>query len=391
MIVLAKKEDCTGCFACASTCPTGCICMESDEEGFLYPSADEADCTMCGLCAAVCPVRNQYETHGQPEAFACRNKDDSTRLQSSSGGIFSALAEQVIRDGGVVFGAVFDGSSVVSHTYIDTTDQLSRLRGSKYVQSRIGESYCDAKRFLEQGRQVLFSGTPCQIGGLLSYLGKPHDNLLCIDLICCGVPSPKLWERYLSFRKDRAGSSIHQVSFRDKTRGWRQASVRILFTNGAEYRQTHEKDPYMRTFSSCISLRPSCYVCKFRTLSRQSDLTLGDFWGIEQVLASIDDDLGTSLVLVHSEKGVRHLYRIRQELIELRSVDVEAALQYNPRALRSVEIHPKRDAFFRDFDRLPFDRLVDRYCRMAIAARARRRFAAGVRRILRRLKPGGDR
>ena len=199
MIKIARKEDCTGCHSCYNVCPKKCIDMKFDEEGFLYPSIDSSKCVECGLCEKVCPIIHTIEIENEPIAVGCYNKDEKIRMDSSSGGIFTLLSELVIQYGGVVFGAEFDENYNVRHSYVDNIEDLYKFRGSKYVQSTIGNSYYNAKQFLEQGRQVLFSGTPCQITGLKRYLQKDYDNLICQDIVCHGVPSTNVWEHYKKF------------------------------------------------------------------------------------------------------------------------------------------------------------------------------------------------
>lgn len=381
VITIVNKPDCTGCCACQQACPRGCIRMESDDEGFLYPKVDHSQCTRCGSCEEVCPVANRVETRNKPRAYACINARESVRRESSSGGVFTSLAQQVILDGGVVFGAVFGDDFAVSHTHVETVDELGRFRGSKYVQSRIGDEYREAKGFLDQGKPVLFSGTPCQVSGLKQYLRRPYSNLLAVDLVCFGVPSPLVWERYVSLREKCAQSRVSQISFRHKGLGWKRPSMWISFEDGTQYKQAHDGDPFMRAFKHRVSLRPSCFACRFKTLSRQSDLTLADFWGIERVMPDMDDGQGTSLVLVHSEKGQHALDGIGAEMVECREVDVATAIQHNPCAIRSVRPNPERDAFFRDLGRLPFDHLVDKYCRAGAVMGLRQLVASAVRRV----------
>jgi coenzyme F420-reducing hydrogenase beta subunit len=250
--------------------------------------------------------------------------------------------------------------------------------------------------FLEQGRQVPFSGTPCQMGGLKRYLNEsrgrlPCEHLLCVDLICHGVPSPQVWERYVTFRGGHAQSSVISIEFRSKNVGWKRFSMRFEFGDGTEYCEPLWRDPYLTAFLQNICLRPSCYACRFRTLSRQSDVTLADFWGVQSVMPGMDDDLGTSLVLVHSARGQAALDRISAGpagCVECREVDAEAAVAGNPSAVRSVKPHPKRHMFFEELYPLSFDRLVDRYCRIGLASRARRWITSCARRTLRSMKTG---
>jgi len=344
MISHVPKQLCCGCHACYSACPEKCISMQTDGEGFWYPVVDGQRCIECGLCQRVCPIVLAHSVERQPEAYACRHKEDNVRMQSSSGGVFSPLAEKVLYNGGAIFGAVFNKSFCVVHDWTDNPEQLYRFRGSKYVQSRIGDTYIQAKHFLLQKREVLFSGTPCQIAGLKAYLGQEYENLICLDLICHGVPSPLVWELY---RKSVIGANALQaVNFRDKTVGWKRYSVGFELANGNKIKELNSRNNYLQGFLSNVYLRPSCYRCKFKTLQRQSDITLADFWGIENVFPHLDDDWGISLVIVNSPKGAEMFSKVADTLI-CQKADLQQAIRYNPSAICSVPYNAKRAEFFR--------------------------------------------
>ena len=345
MINITDKRNCCGCHACYNSCPQKCISMQSDDEGFWYPEVDIEECTGCGLCEKVCPIlcKNMVDNH--PLAYACMNKDDKIRQKSSSGGVFTAVAESVIANHGVVFGAGFDGDFNVVHSWTDSFDGLRNFRGSKYVQSCIGDTYKQARNFLKQGRQVLFSGTPCQIDGLRSYLGKDYEALICLDIICHGVPSPLVWKQYRS--KLANNKELKAISFRDKTFGWKRFSLRFTYNNDNEYLKDMISDEFMQGFLQNVYLRPSCYHCSFKTINRQSDITLADFWGIENILPNFDDDRGTSLILVNSNKG-NEIFSSVEDKVDCEKVDLDLALLYNPAAIKSVDYNPKRARFFRE-------------------------------------------
>ena len=239
-IEIIDKSKCSGCSACFSVCPKRCIVMREDKEGFLYPSIDDKNCIHCGLCERICPIKNRYLPPDNKDiiAIAAQLKDDSLRLNSSSGGVFTAIAEEVIKRGGVVFGAAFNKNLGVRHIYTETKEGLSQIRGSKYLQSIIGDAYKQAEHFLKNGRQVFFTGTPCQIGGLYAYLGENYDNLITQDLVCHGVPSPLVWGKYLTYRKKEAGANVENVFFRDKRVGWKKYSISLKFSNQTEYSET---------------------------------------------------------------------------------------------------------------------------------------------------------
>lgn len=357
---MKDKKNCMGCHACFNICPQNCILMNTDNEGFWYPIVDYNKCTSCLLCISVCPTINRVIVHNSPNAYACSNNDEFIRLKSSSGGMFTLIANEIINKGGVVFGAGFDDDFIVIHSWIKKKEELEKFRGSKYVQSKIGTTYTQVRDFLRQGRAVLFTGTPCQIGGLKSFLGESYDKLICLDIICHGVPSPKVFQKYISYQTNIADSRIKGISFRLKNEGWKRYSVSILFNNDTEYRKIYSEDLYMKAFLNDISLRPSCYECAFKTLNRESDITLGDFWGIQNLLPELDDDKGTSLIFVNSYAGAEIFEKIKGN-ISFKEVNINDAVKYNSAAIKSVESNPNRDKYFSDIDKLPFDKLMKKH------------------------------
>lgn len=381
---IIPKCDCCGCSACCAACPAGCIEMQADAEGFLFPViTDTRQCTSCKKCEQVCPVRNAAQQIARrpdfPAAFAVINKDEQVRRQSASGGVFSLLAEEILANHGVVFGAAMSVDCTrVEHICIKDKAELYRLRSSKYMQSDMGTCYQKAKDFLVAGRQVLFSGTPCQIAGLKSYLGADFPNLFCVDLICFGVPSPKVWKRYKKYREEREGSEIIRSDFRNKSSGWKNYSMAVQYKNGAEYCASHKIDLYMQSFFKNICLCQSCCHCKFKTVRRISDLTMADLWGVDRILPEWNDDKGISLLLEQSEKG-QLLFDTVKEHSRYCQIDVETAVKINSMATKSGEMHPKRKQFFRNLDRLPFDELMRRYSKRPTTLKA------AVKKVLRKL------
>ncbi len=359
-IQITNKETCTGCSACAERCPQNCIQMIRDNEGFLYPEVDEDACINCGLCLKTCPITNPVSlSEKKPVAYAGWIGDDQLRKESSSGGVFTALAEKVITEKrGVVFGAVFDKEHRVMHACAESIEELGLLRGSKYTQSVIGETYREAKSFLDEGRTVLFSGTPCQIGGLYSYLGRNYENLYTTDIVCHGVPSPLVWEKYLEYRTnpDRV---VKQVCFRNKQSGWKKFSMYVEYEEGKNYCVSFSQDPYMDVFLKNWCLRPSCYHCNYKSTHRQADITLADFWGIERILPEIDDDGGTSLIIVHTRKGRRLLSEINNR-VQLRKTMLEAAVKYNSAMIQSPEMPLLRSVFMDRIQSQGFGEAYDR-------------------------------
>ena len=366
MKIIDDRRDCSGCHACVNACPHNCIEMVADQEGFWYPHVDGENCVECGACVRACPAQSARKIPAgirESEAYAAINRNDAERRGSSSGGVFSLLAKETIASGGVVFGAAFDESfGEVCHIAVECPKELYRLRGSKYLQSRIGTCFQEAEELLREGRRVLFSGTPCQIQGLKSYLGMEYENLLCVDLVCHGVPSPKVWEAYRSFQEANANSKVYGAEFRCKDAGWRQNSIQLTFRNGSTYQKSASEDPYMQAFLQDACLRPSCMQCHFKTIVRTADLTLADFWGIERVAPEMDDNAGTSLVITHTDRGRSALEKISEEM-RLQKVGLADAVAGNVSMVRSVQAHPKRAEFFAHLDVLPFDVLVAHYAK----------------------------
>ena len=345
MIRINNKAECCGCCACAQRCPKQCITMQSDNEGFAYPVIDTGRCTNCGLCEKVCPVINQqYEQH--PIAtYAAKNNSQTIREDSSSGGIFTLLAEETINNGGIVFGVVFNADWGVEHTFVDNITDLKKLRGSKYVQSKIGNSYLLAEKFLKEEKEVLFSGTPCQIAGLKRFLRKEYKNLKTIDIVCHGVPSPLVWKKYLNeICQTNNISNITDIQFRNKAEGWKKFSLQIKHINsdGCEciFRENLHNNLFMNCFLSNFCLRPSCYHCPTRSGKSGSDITLADLWGAELICPEIDDDKGLSLVLVKNKD-----YTLGQ--CYKKEIEYSKTLKYNPSIATDVVIHNKRNKFFR--------------------------------------------
>lgn len=373
MLQIENKALCCGCHGCAQVCPRGCITMTADEDGFFYPKVDKSRCIDCGLCQRVCPVLTAQADAGDklPRAFAAMNRDETVRGESSSGGVFTLLAQHTLAQGGVVFGAAWDRDfQSVRHICVDTEAGLGKLRGSKYLQSTIGDCYCQAEAALNQGRKVLFSGTPCQIEGLRRFLRKPYENLLCTDLVCHGVPAPGVWRRYLEECQQAQKASVSGVSFRDKATGWKEYCVTLQFENGRKQSVPATREPYMAAFLRNACLRPSCARCRFKKKNRESDLTLADFWGIQQVCPRMDDDRGTSLVLIHTPAGEAAWEAIQKDL-RMEPVDVEAALRENPSAVRASENHENRQAFLESLANMPFGKAVKKWLPRKVSPKER--------------------
>lgn len=343
MIIIKNKKNCCGCATCVQLCPKQCISLIEDEEGFLYPKVDTDVCIKCGLCEKACPVLNQGVPKQPLYAYAAINRDKDIRLKSSSGGIFTIIAERVIVEGGVVFGAQFNDKWEVEHNYTETFEGLQVFRGSKYVQSRIGESFIIAENFLKQGRKVLYSGTPCQIAGLNLFLRKPYDNLLTIDIVCHGVSSPKIWREYLTTVSQV--KDIQRISMKDKVNSWREYNLTIK-KKGSTMSERASKNKFMLAFSQNLSLRPSCYNCPAKAGKSCSDITLADFWGIEKILPIMDDGHGTSLVCAHTEKGNTYL---KSPSIKMVHVNYGDSIPFNACIERSTTEPVTRKVFWESY------------------------------------------
>lgn len=363
MINITDKHKCCGCTACISVCPKGYISMSEDKEGFLYPIVDSVKCIDCGLCEKVCPVLHPLKNEAEPLVYAAINNDESIRMQSSSGGIFTLLAEYVIENGGVVFGACFDRDWNVVHDYTETKEGLVRFRGSKYVQSNVGNSFSQVKIFLDAGREVLFSGTPCQVAGLKNYLRKPYPNLLTVDLVCHGVPSPDVWRKYLQetvckayrIKKNKSAVNIcdyiSDIKFRAKDKGWKKYSFKIEYKDGRIEINPFYENPYMNIFLSNLSLRPSCYVCPAKLNNVQSDITLADFWGVNKIDPNIDDDKGCGLLFLNNKEKIGLLYSLQCMLF---NQSIDSVSKYNPSILYFAKKNINRKFFFLIFCMIGF-------------------------------------
>lgn len=348
MLHIQNKEDCCGCSACAQICPKKCITMKEDSEGFLYPVTDAKVCVNCKKCETICPIINSESNKSddaKPDVYVAYHNDEEIRMKSSSGGIFTSLAEGILAEGGAVFGAAFDENYLVVHKSIHSVEELDKLRGSKYLQSKIDQSYVKTKIYLDSGKTVLFTGTACQIAGLKAFLGKDYANLFTLDVLCHGVPSPKLWEKYLEEQVKEHGADIQRIFFRQKNYGWKKFAVSIDFANETAYECIFTKDAFMKLFLSNICLRPSCYKCRFKGMNRPSDITLGDCWGIEKYMPDMDDDKGTSVMLVHTVRG-RMLSQIISHDLKMRTAELDKALPPNADSRKSVLPHPRRKQFF---------------------------------------------
>lgn len=346
MIDITDKHKCCGCSACVQACPKQCISFNEDEQGFSYPLVNKERCIDCGLCERVCPCLNQNESRKPLKVYAAINPNEDIRMQSSSGGIFTLLAEAIIEEGGVVFGARFDENWEVKHDCTETIEGLSSFRGSKYVQSRIGETYKQTRDFLKAGRKVLFSGTSCQIMGLKKFLRKEYDNLLTVDVVCHGVPSPLVWREYLETLQLRPKGVVGRnsvllslkekpvitgISFRDKSTGWKKFGFVVRGKSASKADQntvlssydeiilheTVDKNLYMQGFINNLIIRPSCFTCPAKQGRCHSDFSLADFWAFKVHTPHLNDDKGITLLYVHTENALNIVRKLNIRFTEL--------------------------------------------------------------------------
>lgn len=334
MIEIKDKRDCCGCAACVQICPKHCISLKDDTEGFLYPLVNKNTCIDCKLCEHVCPCINQNESKQPLLINATFNKNEKERIESSSGGLFSVFARYILDEGGVIFGARFDEQWNVIHDYAEDLKGLSTFRGSKYVQSNIGDTYKKAQSFLKSGRKVLFSGTPCQIAGLNKFLRKQYDNLLTIEVVCHGVPSPSAWKSYLDYINPQH-RLIKNINLRDKSHGWKRYSYLIEAEDIILVSDYASSSLYLKGFSLNLTIRPSCYKCPAKEFKSAADVTLADCWGVEK-LDYYDDDKGISIVICNSTKAISILQKLGLTTIQ---VDYEFVKKYNP-AIYLSSRHP---------------------------------------------------
>ena len=356
--VLAERSHCTGCGACASGCPKDAISMERDKEGFLYPAVHEEACVRCGHCTAVCPALHPREPRPLPAVFAAWNRDESVRKDSTSGGVFSVLAEYILESGGVVFGAALDGRQHLRHVACFRKEDLWRLRGAKYVQSDLGDCYREVKRWL-QTKPVLFSGTPCQVDGLYRYLGCRPENLTTCDLVCHGVPSPGVWEDMVRSIEKRKGKSLQVVRFRNKVTGWKDSHFTTVYTDGSVDSAPLFATEFGRAFGRALFLRPSCHTCAYTSMNRPGDFTLGDFWGLRPEELPEQQERGVSLLLVNTPHG-SHLFD--QLPLARQAFPAERAIAGNPRLACPIQRPADRAAFFAAYALEPFDQVRKKFC-----------------------------
>lgn len=352
------KNKCTGCTACMNICPKNAISMEEDKEGFKHPVIDQDKCINCGLCQKTCPVLNTNSNISLNECYVGFNNNEEERLNASSGSIFSLVANYVLENNGIVIGAAFDENNVLKHIAISNKNELVKLKKSKYVQSDLNNIFKSVKDNAET-KKVLFVGTPCQVAGLKSFLRKDYGNLICIDIICHGVPSPKLFSKYIQELESSNNDKVVNYDFRDKSTGWDTYSNNIIFTK-SNIKNLSKNNPYMNLFLSDVALRESCYDCNFKLGNKHSDITLGDFWGVKKYYPEMYNKSGVSCIIVNTEKGKEIIESIKND-ITYKKCDINEILSGNPSLKVSSKKPKNREQFFNDIENLTINELSNKY------------------------------
>ncbi len=363
MIDTVSKGACTGCKMCGDLCPKHAIYFESDEEGFWFPKVDEAKCVRCGLCLKKCPSCSLPDKRNKefiPISYGSLSKDENLRWNSSSGGLFSEAASRWMTDGGLCVGAIYDKNQNVKHVLCSKIEDIQALRQSKYVQSETNGIYSLVNNALIQGQRVLVCGTPCQVAAFYSFLGKDYDNLCTIDFVCLGIPSPLVYRRYLEMLEKRYKSKVKKVWFKNKKEGWRGIGTSIQFENNKEYFRTGSRDLYINAFGEGLDMRRSCHACQYREIPHRSDIMLGDFWGIENLHAQLDDNKGMSAIIINSFKGLKLFESIADHLSYFPTTVDEIAKE-NYAIYKPKVANKNRDAFLRELNHLSLDKAMEKY------------------------------
>ena len=356
---IVEKNKCTGCTACYSICPKNAIEMKEDENGFKYPVIDQNKCIDCGLCKKICPVLNKKSNIAINKCYVGYNKDSEIQEESSSGGVFDIIAKEVLKDNGLVVGAAFDENNKLKHFIVDNVEYLKKLRGSKYLQSDLNSVFKQIKENVKN-RKILFVGVPCQVAGLKAFLNKDYDNLMCVDLICHGVPTPKLFDKYVKELEETNRDELINYNFRDKSTGWDSYSNTATFKNET-IKELQSNNAYMKLFLSDVALRVSCYNCNFKLGNKYSDITLGDFWGVKNYYPEMYNKKGVSAIIINTKKGKEIIRNISSQL-ELKECKLEEIVKGNPSLTASSKKPEKRKEFFNELNnKVSFFKLAKDY------------------------------
>lgn len=366
MINITDKSACCGCYACGDICAHKAITFQTDIEGFWYPVVDKGKCTDCGLCEKVCPElhiselkKNDYDKPSK--TIAAIHKKMNVRWDSTSGGAFSALADTMYEQGGYVSGAIYNEDFSVRNYISDNPEDLVKLRSSKYLQSNAEGLYKEIRELLRRGEKVLACGTPCQMAALRSFLRKEYENLIIVDFICRGVNSPKVYRKYLDALERKHRGKVVYVKAKNKELGWRNLTRKVVFDNGKVYYGVHMEDDFRRGYHTNVFCRPSCYSCQYKGFPRMADITIADYWGIEKVDKNLDNNIGTSMILLNSKKGEAYFEQVKDRL-EWRETSFESILPGNIALRKSIEpAKIDRKQFFEDLDKGTFEEVTEKY------------------------------
>lgn len=378
MIDIARKEDCCGCKACGDICPQNAIKFDVDNEGFWYPKIDFNKCVDCGLCEKTCPIvkkADYVKRYSTPIVYAAYSKDLDVRIDSTSGGIHSMLALAMYEKDAYIGGAIYNADHTVKHILTNEPSRLPEIRSSKYLQSSNEGVYSEIKEKLVAGKEVLYCGTPCQVQALYKYLGKEYSKLTTCDFICRGVNSPKVFLAYMNMLERKYGARATKIKFKAKKWGWHRFSLRVNFENGKEYCKDRWHDYFFIGYLQQGNFaRPSCYTCKFKGFPQKADITLADFWGIEKIDKSMDQDLGTSLVMINSEKGEKLFDSIKDNIV-WKEFAMEDAVSSNIAMYKPIEAKKSnRLEFFKALDKHPFEDVAKEFFELPTVYSSMRNF-----------------
>lgn len=372
MILFENKNQCCGCTSCANVCPCNAITMVADEEGFKYPEINGDLCIECGRCKAVCQIHSlKTEKEIEPMVYAAQNSDDETRAKSTSGGMFSVFANKILADGGVIYGVAYSEDFTVVHERAETVEAYERFRGSKYVQSDLSDCFLKVKEDLKNGRKVLFTGTPCQIAGLKTFLGEnaKFENIILCEIICHGAPSPKLWKDHLALLESERCSKVVNYRNRSKVLGWHGHNEHVYFENGKEEYKTKLSQLHKDLFYAHLTIRPSCYACQHTQFPRSADISIADFWGIENFMPDFDDNKGTSMLILNTNKALNLYNEVKDHLI-CRKSNLTDAFYDNHK--RPAKMNVNRDDFWKDYQAHGYLYVAQKYSAYTTVGRIKR-------------------
>ncbi len=385
MILFENKNQCCGCTACANVCPCNAITMVADEEGFKYPEINGDLCVECGRCKTVCQIHSlKTEKEIEPVVYAAKNADDETRAKSTSGGMFSVFANKVLQDGGVIYGVAYSDDFTVVHERAETAEDYERFRGSKYVQSDLNDCFSKVKEDLKNGRKVLFTGTPCQIAGLKTFLGDKanSENIILCEIICHGAPSPKLWKDHLALLESERGSKVVNYRNRSKVLGWHGHNEHVFFENGKEEYKTKLSQLHKDLFYAHLTIRPSCYACQYTQFPRSADISIADFWGIENFMPEFDDNKGTSMLILNTNKALNLYNEVKDNLV-CRGSNIEDAFYDNHK--KPAKMNVNRDNFWRDYQAHGYLYVAQKYSAYTTVGRIKRQTKIIIKEITKKL------